>query len=243
MREPPVEQTAARQAETVAAEALRSRSANLSSPNVVNALIHLYRAEMGRLTTYRVRLDTTTNWAITTSALVISFTFANPEIPHFAILLLLFLNYFFLQLEARRFRAYESSRYRIHVLERFFYPQMLGAAVRPRWTEHLIDVLQSPALTVNYLGAVGWRLRRNYLWIYAVVLLAWLAKVYIQSAPPQDAADWIDHMAFAGIPGALIAIGVAAFSAYLVAVAAFAQRIYPFGDEQSQAAMEEIGDE
>jgi uncharacterized membrane protein len=238
-----MEQTAARQAESVAAEALRSRSADLSSPNVVNALIHLYRAEMGRLTTYRVRLDTTTNWAITTSALVISFSFANPQIPHVAILLLLFLDYFFLQLEARRFRAYESSRYRIHVLERFFYPQMLGAAVRRRWTEHLIEVLQSPALTVNFLGAVGWRLRRNYLWIYAVVLLAWIAKVYMQSAPPQNLEDWLNGMSFAAIPGWLIALAVVAFALYLIAVAAWAQRIYPFGDEESRQAMEQIGDE
>jgi uncharacterized membrane protein len=238
-----MEQTAAREAETVAADALRSRSADLSSPNVVNALIHLYRAEMGRLTTYRVRLDTTTNWAITTSALVISFTFANPQIPHVVILLLLFLDYFFLQLEARRFRAYESSRYRIHVLERFFYPQMLGAPVRRRWTEHLIDVLQSPGLTVNFLGAVGWRLRRNYLWIYAVVLLAWLAKVYVQGAPPLAIVDWVNRMAFAGIPGWVILVAVASFVTYLVAVAAWARRIYPFGDEEARQAMEQVGDE
>jgi len=239
-----MEQASARQSETTpGTDALGSQGADLSSPNVVNALIHLYRAEMGRLTTYRVRLDTTTNWAITTSALVISFTFANPQIPHVAILFLLFLDYFFLQVEARRFRAYESSRYRIHVIERFFYPQMLGAAVRSGWTDHLVDVLQSPGLTVNFFGAVGWRLRRNYLWIYAVVLLAWIAKLYVQAAPPESAADWLDRVAFGAIPGWLIALAVASFVAYLVAVAAWARRIYPFGDEEARDVMEHVTDE
>lgn len=218
-------------------------SADLSSPSVVNSLVHLYRAEVGRLTTYRVRLDTTTNWAITTSALVISFTFANPEIPHAAILVLLFLDYFFLQLEARRFRAYESSRYRVHVLERFFFPQMLGAPVDPRWTRQLVDVLQSPGLTVNYLGALGWRLRRNYLWIYAAVLLSWAAKLYMQGGPPAGIEQWVDRAALASAPGWLVALLVGCFSVYLLAVAAGARRIYPFGDEAAREIMEQVTDE
>ena len=90
------------------------------SVNAVNALIHLYRAEMGRLTTYRVRLDTTTSWAITSSALITTFALGNPQIPHLAFLFLMFVNFFFLHLEARRFRAYEASRHRVHLLERFF---------------------------------------------------------------------------------------------------------------------------
>ena len=216
--------------------------ADLGSPNTVNALIHLYRAEVGRLTTYRVRLDTTTNWAITTSALVISFTFANPQIPHATIFILLFVNYFFLQLEARRFRAYEASRYRVHVLERFFFPHMLGAHVPRRWVTHLIEVLNTPQLTVNYLGALGWRLRRNYLWIYAVLFLAWIGKLYVQGPPPIGIEDWVERAAFAFFPGPAVAFVVVCMALYLVALAAGARRIYPFGDEQSREMMEEITD-
>ena len=31
--------------------------------NTANALIHLYRAEVGKMTAYRQRLDMTTNWS------------------------------------------------------------------------------------------------------------------------------------------------------------------------------------
>src|SRR5215510_3876764 len=50
----------------------------------LQALIHLYRAEVGRMVTYRQRLDTTTNWSITSSALVATFSLGNPMIPHHA---------------------------------------------------------------------------------------------------------------------------------------------------------------
>src|SRR5438128_8205950 len=91
------------------------------STNAITALVHLHRAEVGRLTTYRVRLDTTTSWAVTSSALVTTFALGNPQIPHAAFLFLVAVVYFFLQLEARRFRAYEASRHRVHLLERYFY--------------------------------------------------------------------------------------------------------------------------
>jgi len=33
------------------------------------------------------------------------------------------------------------------------------------------------------LGALGWRLRRNYLWIYLAVLVVWVAKLRITGDP------------------------------------------------------------
>src|SRR5437762_1527330 len=77
----------------------------------LNAIVHLYRAEVGRMTAYRQRLDTTTNWAITSSALVTTFSLGNPTIPHAAFLFLMFVNGFFLIVEARRFRVYEAGRW------------------------------------------------------------------------------------------------------------------------------------
>src|SRR4051794_1970507 len=91
----------------------------------LNALIHLYRAEVGRMTAYRQRLDTTTNWSITSSALVTTFSLGNPTIPHAAFLFLMVINVFFLGVEARRFRVYEASRYRVLLLEHYFYPEVL----------------------------------------------------------------------------------------------------------------------
>src|SRR5436190_24244703 len=88
----------------------------------LSALVHLYRAEVGRMVTYRQRLDTTTNWAITSSALVTTFSIGNPLIPHAAFLFLMFVNVFFLMVEGRRFQVYEAARYRVLLLEHYFFP-------------------------------------------------------------------------------------------------------------------------
>src|SRR5713226_4936882 len=96
----------------------------------LTALIHFYRAEVGRLTTYRQQLDTTTNWSITSSALVTTFSLGNAAIPHTAFLFLMLINVFFLAVEARRFKVYEAARYRVLLLERYFYPRCWATAVR-----------------------------------------------------------------------------------------------------------------
>src|SRR3954466_11005887 len=62
----------------------------------LQAVIHLYRGEMGRMVTYRQRLDTTTNWAITSSALVTTFSIGNNLIPHSAFIFLMFVDVLFL---------------------------------------------------------------------------------------------------------------------------------------------------
>src|SRR5881392_2313203 len=109
-----------------------------------NALIHLYRAEVGRLTAYRQRLDTTTSWAISATALVVTISFGSAGLSHASFVFLMFLVYFFLHLEARRFRYYEKSRYRVQVLERFFFPEVLGHhdETDPHWEELLLDALE-----------------------------------------------------------------------------------------------------
>src|SRR5260370_36419137 len=92
----------------------------------LTALIHFYRAEVGRLTTYRQRLDTTTNWSITSSALVTTFSLGDAAIPQAAFLFLMLINVFFLAVEAPRFKVDEAARYTVLLLERYFYPEGLG---------------------------------------------------------------------------------------------------------------------
>src|SRR5258708_3601677 len=55
-----------------------------------NAIIHLYRGELGRQVTYRTRLDTTTNWAVTTAAGLTILSLGNSQIPHYFHLLIAF---------------------------------------------------------------------------------------------------------------------------------------------------------
>src|SRR5438132_8928050 len=173
------------------------------SAGALTALVHFYRAEVGRMTTYRQRLDTTTNWSITSSALVTTFSLGNAAIPHAAFLFLMLINVFFLVVEARRFRVYEAARYRVLLLEHYFYPEVLGEGSARAWKPALIEALRTPYSypPVSMLGAVGWRLRRNYLWIYAAVLLTWIAKLEIAGG---GAADLIAGANIGRVPGGII---------------------------------------
>ena len=193
------------------------------------------------MTTYRRRLDTTTNWAITSSALVTTFSMGNNLIPHAAFLFLMFVDLFFLVVEARRFRVYEAARFRVLLLERYFYPELLGEAVRPDWTRPLLDALRTPYSypQVGLLGAVGWRLRRNYLWIYVAVLLTWVAKLQIGGAPE---ADVISRAAMGPVPGVVVWALVVVYYLLLIGISLLAQRSYPMGSEAARMLLSQEPD-
>ncbi|HEY3057902.1 MAG TPA: DUF2270 domain-containing protein [Chloroflexota bacterium] len=211
------------------------------SPGALQALIHLYRAEVGRMVAYRQRLDTTTNWAITSSALVTTFSVGNPLIPHAAFVFLMFVNLFFLLVEARRFQAYEAARYRVLLLEHYFYPEVLGQAVAREWRRALIEALQTPFSypSVAMMGALGWRLRRNYLWIYLAVLVTWVAKIQITGGAT---TDLIADAHLGPVPGALVWPLVIIFYLGLIAVGVLAKRTYPMGSEAARAVLSQEPD-
>src|ERR1051326_5150300 len=197
------------------------------SSTTLTALVHLYRAEVGRLTAYRQRLESTTNWAITSSALVTTFSLGNATITHGAFLFLMFVNGFFLLAEARRFRAYEAARYRVLLMERYFYPEVMGERTERAWRPALLEALRTPYSypPVGLLAAIGWRLRRNYIWIYAAVLLTWLAKLEISGG------DLLNAAAVGRVPAAVTWAFVVVVYAGLMAIALLAKRTYPEGSE------------
>jgi uncharacterized membrane protein len=211
------------------------------SGNAVTALVHLYRAEVGRMTAYRQRLDTTTNWAITSSALVTTFSLGNPTIPHAAFLFLMFVNAFFLVVEARRFRVYEATRYRVLLMEHYVYPDLLGEGSPRDWKPALFEALRTPYSypPVGVLGALGWRLRRNYLWIYAAVLLTWIAKLEISGG---GASDLTAEAAIGRLSGLVVWALVVVGYVGLVAVGLLAKRTYPMGNEAAQAVLRQEPD-
>ena len=221
--------------ESVDAGALRElppvTSAVVRSTNAVNALIHLYRGEMGRMTEYRARLDTSANWAITTSALATTFALGAEEHSHATLLFVMALLYFFLHLESRRFSSYEASRRRVRQLERSFFPHVLGRTPDERWLEDLLDHLQRPAFpTVPLVTAMSWRLRRIYLWLYAGVLLAWLSKLDLTGLSDVRDMDFVGHAAVGSIPGWAIFLVVGALYGWLVFLALRSGREHPLAN-------------
>ena len=211
------------------------------SAGALNALVHFYRAEVGRMTSYRQRLDTTTNWSITSSALVTTFSLGNAAIPHAAFLFLMLMNVFFLVVEARRFRVYEAARYRVLLLEHYFYPEVLGEGTARAWKPALIEALRTPYSypPVGMLGAAGWRLRRNYLSIYAAILLVWIAKLELAGGP---SPDLLAVAAIGRLPGLAVWALVVCGYAVLAAIGVVAKRSYPMGSEAAQAVLRQEPD-
>ncbi len=199
------------------------------SNNTTNALIHLYRAEVGKMVAYRQRLDTTTNWAVVTSAGLASFALGDRANSHATFLFAMFMDYFFLHLEARRFRNYEISHHRVRIMERFFYPAMLGDKVDPSWHQVLLAELAKPRSPMTRTDALGWRLRRNYLWLYVAVLLGWLAKLDLEreDGAPRSVRSFVELAGIGALPGPLVLAAVLAFYAFLVWLMVRATRKYP----------------
>jgi len=135
---------------------------------------------MHRASVWRGRLDTTTNWALVTSGGMLSFTFCAPDHSHVTLLLANFLALMFLTYEARRFRYFDVWRSRVRMLEEnFFLPIIRRNLVSPRsdWREWVAEDLDQPKFKISLLEAIGMRLQRNYIWIFTILYVAWLAKL------------------------------------------------------------------
>ncbi|WP_293909924.1 DUF2270 domain-containing protein [Deinococcus sp.] len=206
-----------------------SLSAASYSTNEVNSLVHFYRAEVGKMTAYRQRLDMTTNWSVVTTAGLASFALGDDDKSHVVFLFAMLMNYFFLHLEARRFRTFEISHHRTRIMERFFYPAMLGDKVDPDWHQLLLGELAKPRSPMDRWDSLGWRLRRNYLWIYIGVLIAWIAKLDTVRNKREafNPINLLDAAHIGSFPGWGIWLLVLAFYLYLLNLAIKANKAYP----------------
>jgi uncharacterized membrane protein len=191
-------------------------------PDLVTPMVHLYRGELGRLTTYRVRLDTTTNWAVVTTGGIISFVLGSASAPAFVLGLAVVLNLVFAYLEARRFQRFEAVRQRVRLMESGFYAELLGGSPVEDWPEQLRARYLDPQEDLPWWRAMGLRLRRNYLWLMVVVATAWGFKLNTDPRGPLEAA------ALGGLSGAQV-VGLV-FAAAL-ALLAWAVAAGPQGPE------------
>jgi uncharacterized membrane protein len=176
-------------------------------------MIHFYRGEVQRSNTWRNRLDTTTNWAVITAGATLSFVFSSPSNPHFVIPINSILVAIFLLMEARRYRYYEIWSSRVRVLETGYFAQLLAPNNAPTdeaWAEHLASDLNTPHFTITEWEAVGRRLRRNYLWIFALLALSWNLKVYLHPQAAVNLDEFIGRATVGLVPGSMvITVGIA----------------------------------
>ena len=198
----------------------------LSPAEFNTAMVHFYRGEVQRSNTWRNRLDTTTNWAVITAGATLSFAFSSPTNPHFVIIINSVLVAFFLFMEARRYRYYEIWSSRVRVLESGYFAQILrDGTADEAWAEILAKDLMTPHFTISEWEAVGRRLRRNYLWIFALLALSWNLKVYLHPLPAYDFDAFIDRARVGLVPGEVVFIIGIIFNAAVVIFAILTVRL------------------
>ena len=213
-----------------------------SSPGeFTNAMVHYYRGELSRMAGWRDRIDRTSNWAITVVAAMLSVSLSTPTAHHGVILFAMLLVTLLLFVEARRYRFFDVYRARVRLFERHYFAQVFDPAAEPDlgWLSGLAQGLRRPKFLISPAAALARRLRRNYLWMYLILLLAWVLKisspklqeegVAVDAARPLETI--LDQAALGPMPGWLVVgVVVVLYSAILILALRGPARA-PGGDE------------
>ena len=170
-------------------EATVSLQRSIYDPGYVNAMSHFYRGEMGRIMVWRQRLDVTTNWAITSSTAIITIAFSNRDVPHIIFFFNLAIVWSLLWIEARRYCFYDAFRARIRMLEAHFLVPMVmenREMLQGEWKKLVCEDLILPCFKISKLEAIGRRLKRNYVFIFILIMVAWVTKIFLHAPTAMD---------------------------------------------------------
>jgi uncharacterized membrane protein len=187
----------------------------------VNTLAHYYRGEMARMAGWRDRIDRTTNWAITVTAALLSVSLSSPSSHHGVVLFAMLLVFLLLVIESRRYRFYDVYRRRVRLMERNYYAAIFAAdhIAEVNWLQQLGNDLRMPHFYISLKQAMARRLRRNYCWLFLILLLAWSLKTtsaILQPDPSQvgfvhSTGELFRNAAIVYIPGWVVLIGLLLF--------------------------------
>lgn len=188
----------------------------------MGALAHLYRGEVYRSTIWRTRLDTTTNWAVLVTGVSFSVAFGSAGATALPLVLVGLLVTVFLLQEARRYRYFNVWRARARLMETDFYAPMLrgfGGIRDQRWNTLLANDFDKPKFHISYARAVGRRLRKNYVWVFAIQLLAYCGKLAIHPGPLENAAQLFQRAVIGPVPGHVVLMGGVLFYGFWIVFA------------------------
>ncbi len=182
----------------------------------INAMVHFYRGELGRIMMWRQRLDTTTTWAITSTTTIFTVAFTVPQVPHIIFFFNIAIVSIMLWIEARRYRFYDAFRARVRMLEaHFLVPMVMQNAklLQGDWKKLVCEDLLLPSFKISSFEAVGRRLKRNYIFIFMITLVAWIAKIVMHArySPRLDGrnieslSDFYKALAVTGFPSWMVA--------------------------------------
>ncbi|WP_417820454.1 DUF2270 domain-containing protein [Terasakiella sp.] len=188
----------------------------------MGALSHLYRGEIYRSTTWRTRLDNTTNWAVVTTGIAFSITFSGVNSSPLPLVLVGLLVIVFLIFEARRYRYFNVWRARArHIETELFAPMLRGEDYQRNgdWNLILAKDYMHPKHHISMLRAIGRRLRRSYAWLLAIQAIAYYGKLTIHPAPLDHIGQLFERAAIGPIHGEIVVFMHAVFHISWIAVA------------------------
>jgi uncharacterized membrane protein len=201
---------------------------NISRPEFVNAMVHLYRGELGEATAWRSRIDTTTNWAVVLSATALSFVFSDKSSDRHVLILIISLFCTFLMfMEARRYRFFDIWRSRARMIEINFYRPLLDGSMAsmPEWADILAHDMEWPHFHMPKWEAVGRRLRRNYQWIYIILLGSWVVVLMSHPTSTTSLEEIVRRASVGPFSGLTIIIAVLFFFSALLALGIYSRRV------------------
>jgi uncharacterized membrane protein len=196
-----------------------------TSSEYVTLIAHYYRAEMGRMSGWRDRIDRTTNWAITVAGAMLSVSLSTPTSHHGVLLFAMVLVLLLLVIESRRYRFFDVYRARVRRLERQYFAQVFSRAGEGDndWMRELSDDLKKPVFLMSRGLAFSRRLRRNYIWMFLILLVAWLLKIsspklMTEGEPSRFARslyEWTNSAAIGPLPGWMVLVAVTSFYCWI----------------------------
>jgi uncharacterized membrane protein len=201
----------------------------LSSGELVTTMSHFHRAEILRMAGWRDRLDRTSNWAITVVAAMLSVSLSTASAHHGVLLFAMMLVLLLLWIEARRYRFFDFYRARVRQFERHYFAQIFSPQpdFASDWLLIVGEGLRAPKFLISQRVALARRLRRNYIHMLLILLLAWILKLSTPSLLSEEVRigfvgsvrEAVAGAALGPIPGVVIVALVAALYAVLLATA------------------------
>jgi uncharacterized membrane protein len=152
----------------------------------VTAMSHFYRGELGRIMVWRQRLDTTTSWAITVTSSIFTVAFSFRDVPHLIFFFNIAVVWVLLWIEARRYRFYDAFRARVRMLEAHFLVPIVAqnaSLLQGEWKKLVCEDLLLPSFKISRFEAIGRRLKRNYAFIFLIIMVAWVTKIFLHARP------------------------------------------------------------
>ena len=195
-----------------------------SSPSeFITVFAHFHRAEIARMAGWRDRIDRTTNWAITLVAAMLSVSLSTSNAHHSVLMFAMVLAFFLLMIESRRYRFFDVYRSRVRRLERNYYAKLFDPTLKAEedWQHIMAADLTAPTFVMSMAEAVSRRLRRNYIWIFLILLGAWALKVTFpsfngESPPALSFHDWVGNAGVGPVSGWLISAIIVAFYGWII---------------------------